>query len=154
MGDHAYHRRGDCPCTDRGHAVGATSQTEASEVRVTALFVPSVGLYVAALGLTIAIESPIYGLLLHVIERTPIRRGIAAGVVVNLVSHPIAFLALFPVLFRLLGVLSALIVVEIVAISVEASLLWLRGRRDPLVLLGISYLANAASLSLGLLLLR
>jgi hypothetical protein len=109
---------------------------------------------VVALGLTIAIESPIYGLLLRVIERIPIRRGIVAGVVVNLVSHPIAFLALFPVLFPLVGGLSALVVVEIVAVSVEASLLWLRGRRDPLVLLGISYLANAASLSLGLLLLR
>ena len=121
---------------------------------MTALLVPSVSIYVVALGLTIAIEAPIYGLLLHVIERRPIRRGIVSGVLVNLVSHPMAFLALFPVLHPLLGGLSALIVVEIVAISVEASLLWLRGRRDPFALLGISYLANAASLSLGLLLLR
>jgi hypothetical protein len=121
---------------------------------VTALLVPGMSIYVVALGLTIAIESPIYGLLLHVIERTPIRRGIVAGVVVNLVSHPIAFLALFPVLAPLLGGLSALVVVEIVAVSIEASLLWLRGRRDPFALLVISYLANAASLSLGLLLLR
>ena len=119
-----------------------------------ALFLPSATIYVVALGLTIAIESPIYGLLLHVIDRTPIRRGIVAGVVVNLGSHPIAFLALFPVLFPLVGGLSALVVVEIIAVCIEASLLWLRGRRDPLIVLGISYLANAASLSLGLLLLR
>jgi hypothetical protein len=121
---------------------------------VTALFVPGVAIYVIALGLTVAIESPIYGLLLHAIERTPIRRGIVAGAVVNLISHPIAFLALFPVLFPLVGGLSALVVVEIVAVSIEASLLWPRRGHDPLVLLGVSYLANAASLSLGLLVLR
>ena len=120
---------------------------------MTALLVPSVSIYVVALGLTIAIESPIYGLLLHVIERTPIRRGVVAGVVVNLVSHPIAFLALFPALFPLVGGLSAFVLVEIVAVFVEASLLWLPAC-DPFPLLGISYLANAASLSLGLLLLR
>ena len=79
---------------------------------------------------------------------------IPAGAVVNLVSHPIAFLAVFPLLLPLVGELSALVVVEIVAVSVEASLLWPRRRRDPLALLSISYLANAASLSLGLLMLR
>ena len=121
---------------------------------MTALLVPRAAVYVAALGLTIAIESPVYGLLLHAIEHTPIRRGILAGVFVNLVSHPVAFLALFPVLFPVVGGLWALVVVEILAVSMEASLLWLRGRRDPIALVGISYLANAASLSLGLLLLR
>ncbi len=121
---------------------------------MTALLVPVETIYLVTLGLTIAIESPIYALLLHVIERTPIRRGVAAGVVVNLTSHPIAFLAVFPVLLPFAGGFWALVVVESIAVSIEASLLWMRGRRDPFALLGISYLANTASLSLGLLLLR
>jgi hypothetical protein len=121
---------------------------------VTAFVVPSVSTYLAALGLTIAIESPMYGILLHAIKGTPTRRGIVMGIGVNLVSHPVAFLMLFPLLSPRLGGLAALALVEVVAVSIEASLLWMRGRRDPLALLGISYLVNAASLSLGLLLLR
>jgi hypothetical protein len=121
---------------------------------VTALVVPGVSAYLAALGLTIAIESPLYGLLLRAIAGTPVRRGIVVGVAVNLVSHPIAFLVLFPLLSPRLGGLAALALVEVAAVSVESMLLWMRKRRDPLALLGISYLANAASLSLGLLLLR
>ncbi|HUC36638.1 MAG TPA: hypothetical protein VMR97_05890 [Acidimicrobiales bacterium] len=110
--------------------------------------------YLLALCLTVVIEAPVYACLLRVMQSTPMPQGLAAGAGVNLVSHPIGFLVLFPLLERPMGPFPALAIVELVVVLVEAGLLFAVQRREALPICGISYVANVASFSLGVLLLR
>lgn len=110
--------------------------------------------YVVALYLTIVIEAPIYAFLIRTTQGVAWRRGLLAGTLVNLVSHPVVFLVVFPFLQPIAGALAALALVEAIAVLVEACLLWTSSRDKPLALLGMSYVANGASLSFGLLFLR
>lgn len=113
--------------------------------------------YVVALGLTLAIETPLYSLGLafgNGSGRGDWRGGGTTGVRVNLVSHPIAFLIAFPILVPVIGALAALVAVEVGVVYLEAVLVWRRRRADPLGALALSCVANLASLAIGLALLR
>lgn len=111
---------------------------------------PGAGGELLALALTLVIEVPVYATLLGCGWGVPWRRGAAAGVVVNLVSHPVAFLLVDPGLRPSLGSTGALAVVEVVVAWLgEAAMLWAWLRRDPVGLAGVSFVANALSFGLG-----
>jgi hypothetical protein len=95
--------------------------------------------YAAALALTLAVEVPLYWAGLG---RT--RRAAAAGVVANLVSHPLIFIVL-PV---------SAAVGEPIAWAVEALIALALVRGDPLRVAAVVLAANAASLVLGAVVLR
>jgi hypothetical protein len=106
--------------------------------------------YVAALGLTLLIEMPVYASVLRCGLTISARRGLGAGAAVNLISHPLAFLIVMPALARPLGFFPALVLIEAGVWVLESALLWLWLRRD-LDLLGLAgLLANAVSLAVGL----
>ena len=56
--------------------------------------------YATALGLTLLIEMPAYASVLRCGLNISVRRGLAAGAAVNLISHPVAFLIVMPALDR------------------------------------------------------
>jgi hypothetical protein len=109
-----------------------------------------VALYLAALGLTLAIETPLYALGLAVSRGLSWQRGGTTGLRVNLVSHPLAFLVAFPLLSPEIGTLGALVAVEIGVVYLEALLVWRRRDSDPLAALLMSGVANITSLAIGL----
>ncbi len=116
------------------------------------------GAYAQALALTLAIEVPIYVIALGPLARAaggPMlswSRALVLGVLVNLVSYPLAFLVALPVLRQFTGPTAALGIVEIGVLVLEAAIIgrWLR---DGTVSVMSSSLANVASLALGALLL-
>jgi hypothetical protein len=106
--------------------------------------------YLAALGLTLLIEIPVYASVLRGGLSIGARRGLAAGAAVNLISHPLAFLIVMPALARPLGFFAALVLVEAGVWVLESALLWLWLRRDLDLLSLAALLANAVSLAVGL----
>jgi hypothetical protein len=108
--------------------------------------------YAAALGLTLLIEMPTYAGILRYGLSIDTRRGLAAGAAVNLISHPLAFLIVMPVLAQPLGFFPALAVIEAGVWIFESALLrsWLRRDVDLVSLAAL--LANTLSLAVGLLL--
>ena len=109
--------------------------------------------YLAALLLTLAVELPLYALALHRLLGVRPRRGYAEGLLANATSHPLTWL----VLFRLAPGGHPLVVaavVELFVVGWEAGLLRLRLGRDLPVLVGLSFVVNAASLGLGAVVLR
>jgi hypothetical protein len=106
--------------------------------------------YVAALGLTLLIEMPVYASVLRGGLGISARRGLAAGAAVNLISHPVAFLIVMPALDRPLGFFAALVLIEASVWVLESTLLWLWLRRDVDLLSLAALLANAVSLAVGL----
>ena len=102
-----------------------------------------------ALALTLIIEVPAYAALLRSGLRISAQRGWRAGVAVNLISHPLAFLAVMPWITPVFGFLPALAVVETGVWVLEAALLWVWLRRDPDLLGLAGLLANLASLVVG-----
>jgi hypothetical protein len=112
---------------------------------------PTPPVYLLALVATLAVESPVYGLLLRLVKGIPFRTGLGAGAAVNLVSHPLAFLVLFPLVYPRIGAVAALAAAEVFAVGCEALLVWIWRRDSPAQLAGISYVANALSFSIGLL---
>jgi hypothetical protein len=109
--------------------------------------------YLEALGLTLAIETPAYAAMLNAAFGVDLRRGIAAGLAVNVVTHPVAFLAVFPVASDLVGDGMALAGTELMVWGCEAVLLYRWLGRDLGTLALISFIANGLSLALGILLL-
>lgn len=108
--------------------------------------------YLVALGLTLLIEVPVYaGGLAALCGVRPVA-GVAGGAVVNLVSHPLSFLIVLPLLQPRLGYWPALALIEAAVWPGEALLLYAWLRRDLGVLLGLSFVANGLSLGIGLLL--
>jgi hypothetical protein len=97
--------------------------------------------YLAALALTLAIEVPVYGMVLR------LRPAWALAVLVNLVTHPVVWLLLAD---RASVGLFAL--VEVAAWLVEFGLMWAVLRRSASVLLATAVLANSLSCMAGLLL--
>jgi hypothetical protein len=106
--------------------------------------------YVAALGLTLAIELPAYGGVLRGVLDIPARRAVLAAAAVNLISHPLAFLVVMPRIARSLGYFPALAVVEMGVVLVESVLLLIWLRRDPDLVALAALLVNALSLGIGL----
>ena len=101
---------------------------------------------IAALGLTIAVELPIYVLGLGVLRLASPARAVLLGFGVNLLTHPVLWyvLAPDPTAVRIL-------VAEVVVCLVEAAAIWLVVRRDGALLVVLALGANAASFSVGLL---
>ncbi|MBV8195432.1 MAG: hypothetical protein JOY80_07875 [Candidatus Dormibacteraeota bacterium] len=110
--------------------------------------------YVAALGLTLAVEAPLYATGLRFGFGLRWSSGFAAGVAVNLVTHPLGLVLVGPALAPFIGPTATLAVIEIGAWWLEAAMLYAWLRRDVAVLAGVAFVANGASLAAGLLLLR
>ena len=100
--------------------------------------------YLLALALTLLVEVPVYVVVFRLAGILPRARAWAAAFGVNLVTHPLVWL-----------LLSAhpgwLWPVEAAVVLVEAGLLFAWARRDPWLLTLTAFLANAASLGVGLL---
>ena len=108
--------------------------------------------YLESLGLTLSMEIPVYALALWVLLEVRPSSGVVAGLLVNLVSHPLAFLVFQAALHGRVGYGASLVIVELWAWLGEAALLYVWLRREPWTLLGISLVANAVSLGVGLVL--
>ena len=106
--------------------------------------------YLAALALTLVLEMPAYATVLRRGMTITPRRGLAAGAAVNLISHPVAFLIVMPVLARPLGFWGALVVIEAGVWVLESALLWVWLQRDVDLIALAALLANAISLTIGL----
>jgi hypothetical protein len=99
-----------------------------------------------ALLATLAVEVPLYvAALVALTLAAPLRAALLAGAV-NLLTHPARWWALDsrPPIGRVAAG-------EIVVWAVEAGVLWLALRREPVVLLVVSAGANAASILAGVL---
>lgn len=115
------------------------------------------GAYLIALLLTLGIEVPVYVATLGPVARAlggpvlPWSQAFVLGITVNLVSHPLAFLVVFPLVRQLTGRTAALVLVEIGVLVLEAMIIW---RRLPngATALSASSLANLSSLTVGALL--
>lgn len=113
--------------------------------------------YPQALALTVLIEAPIYVVSLGPVARAvrgpvlPWHRALMLGILVNLASHPLAFLVVFPLIEQTLDRTAALVIVEVGVLVFEAGLIWLRVP-DMTVAVVASSLANVTSLALGALL--
>lgn len=108
--------------------------------------------YATALILTLAVEVPLYiGGLTH-FAGLPHRRAARVGLVVNAVSHPLAFLVAWPLLRAPCGRTAALAVIEVAVMVGEA---WGARRLagDTAAALITAAAANSASLAIGLALL-
>ena len=92
---------------------------------------------------------PIYSALGRYVLELRIRQAALAGIVVNLVSHPLGFLAIGPALSGALGDTGAVAMVELWAWVSEAMLLWAGLRRQGLELVLISLSANGTSFAVG-----
>lgn len=111
---------------------------------------PAPSVYIVALALTLAIETPVYALGLVATRSGGWPRGGTTGIGVNLVSHPLAFLVAFPALDPLVGTLPALVAVEVGVVYLEAVLVWKGGRAPAGPAFLLSCIANVASLAVGL----
>lgn len=109
--------------------------------------------YTTALALTLVIELPVYlvGVTFGAARRW--HEALVIGLGVNLISHPIAFLAMYPMLEGPAGGAAALVVTELAVVLGEAGMMWLR-RIPPTVALLTSACANIASLVLGVAIIR
>lgn len=105
--------------------------------------------YVVALGLTLAIELPLYYPGLRWLTGVQPRTALAAATLCNLTTHPVIWFGLYPWLLAGTGVLTASVIVEVFAMLAEWAILtrWL-GRVDARLLV-LSLLANATSFLVG-----
>jgi hypothetical protein len=105
--------------------------------------------YVVSLAITLVAEVPIYVAFLVALLGVRARPAARCAIVVNLVSHPLGFLVIDPVLRMFIGALPALLIVEAWALGIEALLVWVWLRRSLPTIAAIAFVANAASLALG-----
>ena len=103
--------------------------------------------YPLALAITLAIEVPIYTVVLRRVGLTTGWRAAALGVLVNLLTHPVVWLAINGT-----DSLARFAIGEIVVAVVEAVALWLFVRRDGALLGLTAVVANASSVLAGLVL--
>jgi hypothetical protein len=105
--------------------------------------------YAAALALTLAVEVPVYAVMLVTGWRVPWRRAVALAVAANLATHPPLWWLLLPLTANpsygwiLLGAEAAVCLAEWLLLVVSLR------RRDPL-LLAPSVAANATSVLAGI----
>jgi hypothetical protein len=107
--------------------------------------------YLLSLGLTLLLEVPIYAAGLAALCGVRPLFGVAAGIAVNLISHPLGILIAVPALQPHIGYWPAVALIEILVWPLEAILLYAWLRRDLGPLLALSFVANGVSLSVGLL---
>jgi hypothetical protein len=100
--------------------------------------------YPLALAVTLAVEVPVYAGSLRVARVLTVGRAAALAVLVNLVTHPLLWYGLSragPAWFA---------TAEAAVVIVEAFGCWLLVRREPVLLLLVSLVANTASVLAGL----
>lgn len=117
----------------------------------------------SAFGLTVLVEVPVWTALLVAVVRVSIGRGVVVAIVVNAVSHPLFWFLVHPVAVAAMGdTWAALAAAEVVVVIVEAvvarALVRTAGMAGAATrpassstLLAISFVANACSLGVGLL---
>lgn len=112
--------------------------------------------YLLALALTLAIEVPLYWVVVRQLGRAADsavaqpRDAVGTAVAVNLVSHPVAMLVALPLLRGQLTPAAALATVEVAVLLFEAGVV--ARRYDHLTGAVASGTANVASLAIGLVL--
>jgi hypothetical protein len=111
---------------------------------------PSFADYSVALVLTLVVEVPLYSALLHALAGMRWRQGARLGLAANLVSHPLVFLVVAPLLAPTMGPVGALVCAELGAVLIEIVVVRMLRRQDLVALAGTSYVANAVSFCAGL----
>jgi hypothetical protein len=101
--------------------------------------------WLAAFGLTVAVELPVYVTGLTALRLLSWRRAVVAGLAVNVATHPVLW-------WFLTGHPRRWVAAELVVCGAEALMLFGAVRRDLVVLVFLSIAANAASLLAGFLL--
>jgi hypothetical protein len=110
--------------------------------------------YLPALALTLALESPIYWLVLHAFAprlgapSVSGRDALVTALLVNAATHPVAMLVALPLLRGLLGAAVALTLIEVAVVVVEWTIVRHR-HGDPFVAAVAAGSANVASLAIG-----
>ena len=107
------------------------------------------GAYALALALTIVLEVPVYTFGLTRCGGRTWRDAARTGLMVNVVSHPLAFVVAHPLLDGPIGDDAALAVVEVAVVVGEALLVFAARRASFVVALTTSAGANAVSLVIG-----
>lgn len=110
----------------------------------------SASVFFQALAMTLVIELPIFVVLLSHFARVPAGRAAVAATLINLATYPLFALMIAPAAGRVLPPAAALAVSEGIVCCLEAGMLGLWLRRDPLLLIGASLVANGCSLAGGL----
>ena len=100
--------------------------------------------YPLALAVTLAVEVPVYAVSLPVARLLSGGRAAALAVLVNLVTHPVLWYGLSR------AGPAFLVPAEAAVVLVEAAGCWAFVRRDPVLLLLVSLVANTASVLAGL----
>lgn len=113
--------------------------------------------YPVALAATLVVEVPVWTGLLHVALRLPWHRAVMIGAGVNVVSHPVFWFVVFPVLSSAVNEWAAFAISEIVVVAAETAMVvaFLRRQGDeaPLdVIAGVALSANLLSIAVGFLL--
>lgn len=82
---------------------------------------PTLGAYAAAFGATVILEVPLLVVLARwLLPEAPWRGVLVTGLLMNAVSHPLAFWVLYPLLHAVLGSTPALAIVEGVVVLAES----------------------------------
>jgi hypothetical protein len=105
--------------------------------------------YLVALGLTLAIELPIYVALLRFGLKAAPGRALALALASNLLTHPLVWFVTPAIPGEISGFELALTVAEVLAMIAEALVLRMGIRQRFSRLLIVSFVANAASLIVG-----
>ncbi|MEI8081679.1 MAG: hypothetical protein WCI74_07530 [Actinomycetes bacterium] len=108
--------------------------------------------YLAALALTMIVETPIYYLMLSRLAHVRSQQAIIAGIVVNLISHPLFTAVLVPAAEQVMSPIASVLVGEAVVCALEAGLLYAWLRRDAAIVIAASLMANGCSFAVGLVL--
>jgi len=114
--------------------------------------VPAADDYALALALTLVLEVPVWTALLVRPGGVRARAALRTAALVNVVSHPLAFLAGYPLLRGPLGDGPALVAVEVAVLVGEAAVA-ARRHGDVVAAVVASAVANVLSLTLGVVLL-
>jgi hypothetical protein len=110
--------------------------------------------YLLALGLTLAVEVPVYAVALSLGWRMPVRRAIMAALAVNAATHPLLWWSLMPLTghesYPMVLLFAELTVCLTEALLLAALIPGMRLRRPDPLLLALSIAANGASVLAGL----
>jgi hypothetical protein len=115
--------------------------------------------YPVALAVTLAVEVPVWTVLLRQVSRVGTRSAFVIGVGVNVISHPVFWFVLYPVLASGVGDWAALVLSESAVVAAETAMASRAtrfiGERTPVTLFfGMAVSANLLSIAAGFLLQR
>jgi hypothetical protein len=113
--------------------------------------------YPVALAVTLAVEVPVWTVLLRHVCGIGTRSAVLIGVAVNVVSHPIFWFVLYPLLTGLVGDWAALVLSETAVVAAETAMVrWatrhIGAATEVWLTAGIAVSANLLSIAAGFLL--